>query len=712
MALLHRLSLAQKFLILGLIALVMVVVPTGMYFKTVSAQVSVAQLESRASAAVVALNKVVQLTQTHRGMSAGALSGNETLAARRPAMRDQVLKSMDAFDSALKAAGASSSMLNSWSELKQRWSSLEPRIAGAQIKAPESTKLHTQLIGGLLTLNEELLSEFGLSLDPDADVYFMIQASLVNLPWLAENLGIMRAQGSTYLTQAALPPEGRATLQALSKRATEVRGEMLRNLQRATDINADMKAALGARAQASLAAAEKALALADQVLISATEIKHPAAEYFDEFTRTIDGLYEFNALAMKSLTEALNARVDSLQRAEIMVLVLLLTGLAAALGLAVAFVRSITGPVAQAVSVASAVAEGNLTVEVRVQGSNELGQLMQALAQMRDHLSSVVASVRQGSEGVATASAQIAAGNHDLSSRTESQASALEQTAASMEQLSATVKQNADSARQANQLAMNASTVAIKGGDVVAQVVDTMKGINESSRRISDIIQVIDGIAFQTNILALNAAVEAARAGEQGRGFAVVASEVRSLAGRSAEAAKEIKSLISASVERVEHGTTLVDNAGATMTEVVNSIRRVTAIMGEISAASNEQSLGVSQVGEAVTQMDQVTQQNAALVEEMAAAASSLNSQAHELVQTVAIFKLPGAQGSGFVMRSAAAGSARAPFAASQPRPTSRAPAPKARLAAPARKAVGPSSPPQLTAKAAAPASDDSWETF
>ncbi len=700
MSLLHRLSLAQKFLILGLIALVMVVVPTGLYFKTVSAQVSVAQLESRASAAVVALNKVVQLTQTHRGMSAGALSGNETLAARRPAMRDQVLKSMDAFDSALKAAGASSSMLNSWSELKQRWSSLEPRIAGSQIKAPESTKLHTQLIGGLLTLNEELLSEFGLSLDPDADVYFMIQASLVNLPWLAENLGIMRAQGSTYLTQAALPPEGRATLQALSKRATEVRGEMLRNLQRATDINADMKAALGARAQASLAAAEKALALADQVLISATEIKHPAAEYFDEFTRTIDGLYEFNALAMKSLTEALNARVDSLQRAEIMVLVLLLTGLAAALGLAVAFVRSITGPVAQAVSVASAVAEGNLTVEVRVQGSNELGQLMQALAQMRDHLSSVVASVRQGSEGVATASAQIAAGNHDLSSRTECQASALEQTAASMEQLSATVKQNADSARQANQLAMNASTVAIKGGDVVAQVVDTMKGINESSRRISDIIQVIDGIAFQTNILALNAAVEAARAGEQGRGFAVVASEVRSLAGRSAEAAKEIKSLISASVERVEHGTTLVDNAGATMTEVVNSIRRVTAIMGEISAASNEQSLGVSQVGEAVTQMDQVTQQNAALVEEMAAAATSLKSQAQELVQTVAVFKLTGA-----------------PSVASR-RPAARAPSRPAMAAPPPRKlgagAPMPKSKPAAIAAPLAPAAapGDDWESF
>lgn len=241
---------------------------------------------------------------------------------------------------------------------------------------------------------------------------------------------------------------------------------------------------------------------------------------------------------------------------------------------------------------------------------------------------------------MASASAQIAQGNHDLSARTESQASALEQTASSMEELSATVRQNADNARQANQLAQNASTVAVEGGEVVGRVVDTMKGINESSRKISDIIGVIDGIAFQTNILALNAAVEAARAGEQGCGFAVVASEVRSLAGRSAEAAKEIKGLINDSVLRVEQGTALVDQAGVTMTEVVSSIRRVTDIMGVISAASNEQSLGVAQVGEAITQMDQATQQNAALVEEMAAAAGSLKSQAQELVQTVAVFKL------------------------------------------------------------------------
>ncbi|MET3120298.1 methyl-accepting chemotaxis protein [Undibacterium sp. GrIS 1.8] len=300
-----------------------------------------------------------------------------------------------------------------------------------------------------------------------------------------------------------------------------------------------------------------------------------------------------------------------------------------------------------------AVWDSGRVTSIEVVSNDETGLLLQALKDMQDSLANVVGTVRAGSEGVATASAQIASGNNDLSQRTEEQASALQQTAASMEQLGSTVKQNSDSARQANLLAQNASAVAIKGGDVVAQVVETMKGINDSSKKIADIISVIDGIAFQTNILALNAAVEAARAGEQGRGFAVVASEVRSLAGRSAEAAKEIKYLINASVERVGKGTTLVDQAGATMTEIVGSIRRVTDIVGEISAASAEQSQGVEQIGEALTQMDTVTQQNAALVEEMAAAATSLQSQAQDLVGTVAIFKL-GTQGASQAMRKQA----------------------------------------------------------
>ena len=378
-----------------------------------------------------------------------------------------------------------------------------------------------------------------------------------------------------------------------------------------------------------------------------------------------------------------------------------------------ALLRSLSRSLNNAVDIAHAVAKGDLTQTIYSNGKDEVAQLLKALEAMTQSLVSVVSNVRQGSEGVATASAEIAQGNNDLSARTEQQASALEQTAASMEELGSTVRQNADSARTANQLAVSASTIAVEGGNVVGQVVETMRDINASSRKISDIIQVIDGIAFQTNILALNAAVEAARAGEQGRGFAVVASEVRSLAGRSADAAKEIKSLINASVERVEHGTTLVDQAGATMTEVVSSIKRVTDIMGEISAASNEQALGVAQVGEAVTQMDQTTQQNAALVEEMAAAASSLKSQAQELVQTVAVFQLGNTPA---LRASMAPRQVPSPIRTALPptrklavaRPTSMPAQKRPSLPAAPKKLA----PPQPAAKAPAAQSNDDWETF
>ena len=302
--------------------------------------------------------------------------------------------------------------------------------------------------------------------------------------------------------------------------------------------------------------------------------------------------------------------------------------------------RSITHPLNRAVAVADRVAQGDLGEPIEVQSTDETGRMLTALQRMQESLARTVGQVRGNAEGVASASAQISQGNEDLSSRTEEQASSLEQTAASMEELTSTVKQNADNARQANQLAVSASEVAVKGGAVVGKVVETMASIDASSRKIVEIIGVIDGIAFQTNILALNAAVEAARAGEQGRGFAVVAGEVRNLAQRSAAAAKEIKDLIGDSVGKVDAGTALVSEAGRTMDDIVGSVRRVTDIMGEITAASQEQTSGIEQINQAITQMDQVTQQNAALVEEAAAAAASLRDQAGNLLQAVSVFKL------------------------------------------------------------------------
>ncbi len=316
-----------------------------------------------------------------------------------------------------------------------------------------------------------------------------------------------------------------------------------------------------------------------------------------------------------------------------------LMALAAAVGLSLWISRSITGPINEAVKLAETVASGDLTSHVAVTRSDETGRLLQALAHMNASLVKVVSAVRDGSDSIATGSSQIAAGNVDLSQRTEEQASNLQQTAASMEELAGTVRASADTARQANQLAGSASEAAARGGEVVGQVVSTMEAINHRSNKISEIIGVIDGIAFQTNILALNAAVEAARAGEQGRGFAVVAGEVRLLAQRSAEAAREIKSLIAASAETVEAGTRLVSEAGTSMNDIVHHVKRVADLISEISAATVEQSTGIGQVSDAIAQLDQVTQRNAALVEQSAGAAESLKHQADHLVQAVQVFK-------------------------------------------------------------------------
>jgi len=337
---------------------------------------------------------------------------------------------------------------------------------------------------------------------------------------------------------------------------------------------------------------------------------------------------------------ALQEQSAEYRKANILLGIDILLALAFGVATTLWLTRSITRPIGEAVQVARSVASGDLTSRIEVTSRDETGQLMEALRDMNDSLSRIVAEVRSGTESIASASSQIASGNMDLSSRTEAQASSLEETASSMEELTSTVKQNADNARQANTLAASASQVASKGGDVVAEVVSTMDAIHESSKKIVDIISVIDGIAFQTNILALNAAVEAARAGEQGRGFAVVAAEVRNLAQRSAAAAREIKSLIETSVDKVDSGSRLVNQAGATMYEIVESVRRVTDIIAEISAASQEQTAGIEQINEAVTQMDDMIQQNASLVEQAAAAAQAMHDQANRLAGAVGVFKV------------------------------------------------------------------------
>ncbi|MDP2026865.1 methyl-accepting chemotaxis protein [Sulfuriferula sp.] len=445
---------------------------------------------------------------------------------------------------------------------------------------------------------------------------------------------------------------------------------------------------------------ESALPLIDQVVALATQDKkaealsvlitqaEPATRKWLGAIEELQGIEaQLNEQTRKDSVQAFNSASNMMFG---------LTGLALVLGGLIAWLitRSITRPINQAVKIAQTVAAGDLTSRIEVNSRDETGQLLQALKDMNDSLSKIVGQVRTGTDTIATASSQIAAGNLDLSSRTEEQASSLEETASSMEELTSTVKQNADNARQANQLAVSASEVAVKGGTVVSQVVDTMSSINASSKKIVDIIGVIDGIAFQTNILALNAAVEAARAGEQGRGFAVVAAEVRNLAQRSASAAKEIKTLIDDSVEKVDTGAKLVDQAGATMSEIVESVKRVTDIMGEITAASQEQTSGIEQINQAISQMDEVTQQNAALVEQAAAASESLQDQAGNLAQVVSIFNLGGGS------QAPHSRQIDIPVLNNQPKPKPKA-APAKLIAKPKKLAVGGSR-----------SSNEEWEEF
>ncbi|WP_296948517.1 methyl-accepting chemotaxis protein [uncultured Massilia sp.] len=428
----------------------------------------------------------------------------------------------------------------------------------------------------------------------------------------------------------------------------------------------------------------------------------PAAKVYQDL------LQDLVTMQRASIDATARAIDENAMRSTRMIVVLSVCAVVAGAILSWLLTRGIVRPIQDAVIVAETVAGGDLTHVIDADGKDETGALLRALRHMNDSLVGIVGQVRSGTDTIATASREISAGNLDLSARTEQQASSLEETAAAMEELTTTVRQNAENARQANQLAIAASQVATQGGAVVGQVVSTMSAINESSKKIVDIITVIDGIAFQTNILALNAAVEAARAGEQGRGFAVVAGEVRTLAQRSAAAAKEIKELIGNSVANVDTGAKLVDQAGTTMEQVVTSIRRVTDIMGEITSASQEQTGGIEQVNGAIGQMDQVTQQNAALVEEAAAAAASMEDQAGKLADVVSVFKLDRAHGLAApvapVQRALARPAAgRAVVARSQPVKTA--------PAAPAARATNRDKPAKPAKQAAAAGADD-WEEF
>ncbi|TAK83012.1 MAG: methyl-accepting chemotaxis protein [Aquabacterium sp.] len=643
MAYMDKLRIGTRFALLGVLAVLLVAVPTYFYVDQAVRITAVAHREAQGTAPVQSVLAVVRLTQQHRGLSALVLGGDTSAGGQRSTKQAEADAAYGAMVDEVAARAGEGPPLAAVRQAAAEWKRVAADVAAGRLTRSQSFAAHTALVRQLLTSLDLLADEFSLSLDPDLDSYQLIQAVMVALPPLTEDLARARGLGSGMLAAAQATPDDRLALALQVRSAQDRLALMVAAFEKAARANPELGSRVGSPMRQAIELATQATALADAQIIRSAVLGYDGKAYFSLFTRAIDAQFQVNAIAMQTLDQLLASRARGHLRHLVGTLVLM-AGLAAAGALlAVAAARSITrqlgGEPAEVVAIARAVSQGDLSSDIAVRPGSE-SSIVAAMAAMQESLLQVVSAVRRSSDNIATGSSQIASGNADLSQRTELQASNLQQTAASMDQLADTVRNNSNAAHEANQLATAASEVAARGGEVVGQVVATIAEITEASRKIADIIGVIDGIAFQTNILALNAAVEAARAGEQGRGFAVVASEVRSLAQRSANAAKEIKSLITDSVEKVETGSRQAGDAGRTMDEVVAQVQRVSQLMAGISSATQQQSGDIGSVSSAVGQLDQVTQQNSALVEQAAAAAASLKQQAEQLVEAVRAFRL------------------------------------------------------------------------
>src|SRR5690606_36334432 len=563
--------------------------------------------------------------------------------ARRATLQGDADRAFEALDAALRQDVQAPALLSAWKEVLQDWVSLAGQVTQKSLAPAENFQAHVDLIARLLRVKSLLLQHYGLSFDPQAQGYYLIDTALNQVPMLTELFGQIRGMGSGLLTRRTASDAERLRIMVLINRAEEHYVALNDALESAIRQYPELGAELTEPGRTALQEARQAIELAQKEILQTQTMRFPATDFFARYTQAIDAQYLLNQAALAQLESVLDDRASQLSGARLLLGggIVLLSLLAAWANFLItrALLRQLGGEPAYATDIVNRIATGDLAIPIQL-NSRDRTSLLFALGNMRDHLAEIVSQVRSGADAIASASAQITAGNLDLSSRTEQQASSLAETAATTEQITATVRQNADNAQQANTLAAAAGRTATDGGAIVAELVSTMGEINARSQQMADIIGVIDSIAFQTNILALNAAVEAARAGEQGRGFAVVASEVRALAQRSAGAAKEIKTLIDTSVESAAKGNEQAARAGATMQDIVDGIHRVTDIMGEISAASREQTTGIEEINSAVTQMDDVTRQNASLVEESAAAAASLQEQADTLARLVATFTL------------------------------------------------------------------------
>jgi len=633
-----QVSVAKKFALLGIVALIMVAIPAGHQLRTAQKQFAAAEHELEGVLPAHRLLRLIQFTQQHRGLSAVFL-GSNVQAPARAAKNQDVNDAVTELDALLTTAALTDSQQD-WQQARQEWQSLEIAVRSRSLTAAESSTLHTRLIARYLKMLDQMTTQSGLILTPEPDTYFLMTASLIKLPAATESLGQTRARGAGFLAEARITPEGRALLAGLVLQAADHYETMRNAFARAFATNPQVEQRLTAEVDSLQAPVQQALDLARKEILGTENLSFASSDYIAVFTAAIDALFAMDELAIAQLNQLLSARMRSIRTTQLLSGSMLLVLLVIAAAVARLLTRSITGRLNQAVALAEGIATGDLTGQIASAGGDEIGKLLSALQRMQASLMKTVTEVRHNAQSVVVISEQIAQGNLELAARTETQAASLEETASSMEQLSGTVQQNAQNSGYANQLARTASETVLKGGSAVDQVVATMQSIEGSSRKIFDIIGVIDEIAFQTNLLALNAAVESARAGEHGRGFAVVANEVRALAQRSAAAAKEIKDLIGTSAERVDAGSRLVVQAGQTMKQVVDAIKQVAATVDQITTASREQSSGIGGVCDAVNQMDQLTQQNASLVQESARGTQRLKEQAERLLGMVKTFKV------------------------------------------------------------------------
>jgi len=638
--LLNKINLSTKFMVLGIISLLLFALPTALFVNESSQKVQAKQVELKAIPVEKKLLKLLNLIQRHRAESAIAVTQGNPAYPPRIALRDQINVLADEIRKDIAAESPEAHPLQQLDKVNQQWQALQNQIDSRSLTAPESLVSHAALIRSLLDFNIDVLDFYGLSLDPDLDTSQLITAALFHLPELTETLGQIRASGTSLLAKKdGISETDNARMEFQIGNGEKALQLFDVGMKKYLGGNEEIRNLFGRKTEGAVQGAAQALSTAREIFITHSRPAMAPTEYVSIFTEAINNFTVLGNGMSDELSQQLTKQISAQRSAQITLLAVLIFSALLGIALTVFIIRSITGPVNEAARIAQEVATGDLTSRIAVTGSNEMSALLQSLMKMSEHLSSLVNDIKNNAVTIATSSEEIASGNSDLSSRTEEQAASLAQTAASMEQLASIIQQNADNTRHAASMAGSATSAALLGGEAMESVLASMHKISNSAGQIEEIIAVIDGIAFQTNILALNAAVEAARAGEHGKGFAVVASEVRALAQRSAVAAKEIKELIENSVSDAQSGIKMAENAGDKVKQSVSAIEQTSMLINEVSASSAEQSSGVSQINIAVSQMDQVTQQNAGLVQQSASSADDLAERAARLRQLVAVFK-------------------------------------------------------------------------